>query len=462
MTRIGLKQQLFGTIKDVATGSTNIGVVIRSAASVMTFRVAGAGITYISQVLLAHWLGSFEYGIFAYAWVWLVMLSFLTPLGLNSSVVRFIPEYLSKQRWGQVRGLVYRSRRIAMIASLVLVGILGLSIFLSRELIPDYYIYPLYVALACIPLFALLDLYEGMARGFGWVNLAYAPTYIIRPTLFIIAMGMLFYTAVPLNGTITLVVAFITVSLTISAQSVLFGRRLRITVHEARTVYDSRYWMRASLPFMLFELSHIVLTNTDMIMLGAYAEPDEIAIYFASIRTAILIGFIEFAVSAMAVPKFAALHANGAREDLQDLLSSVVRWIFWPSFTLAILFLVFGKPILSLFGSAFITGYPVLALLILAYVVRAATGPIDQLLNMTGNQKTTAWVVACTAVLNIVLNAVMIPMFGLIGAATATVMSILISRIWLLIIVRHRLGLNTLVFSRQKQLSAVAGDSEQS
>ena len=162
------------------------------------------------------------------------------------------------------------------------------------------------------------------------------------------------------------------------------------------------------------------------------------------------------------MPKFAALHANGAREDLQALVTGVVQWIFWPSLVFAIVLLVFGRPILSLFGPAFTAGYPVLALLILAHLVRAATGPIDQLLNMTGNQNTTAWVLAWTAAINIALNAGLIPYFGLIGAATATTMSIVISRIWLLMLVKHRLGLNALVFSRNKQIPAAVGSSDQS
>ncbi len=88
-------------------------------------------------------------------------------------------------------------------------------------------------------------------------------------------------------------------------------------------------------------------------------------------------------------------------------------------------------------------------------MVNAATGPIDHLLNMTGNQGATAWVLAGSGVINIFLNALLIPYFGLIGAAIATTVSIISSTVFLLILVKHRLGMNAWIFSRSKPIVAV-------
>jgi len=442
----------------LAAGGSDINLVIRSAASVMIVRVAGAGIAYVLQVLLAQWLGAFEYGIFAYAWVWVSVLSILTPLGFNGAVLRFIPDYLSKQRWRRVRGMVYRSRSIVFATASGLAGIAAFLVFASRDFLPDHYVYPFYIALCCVPFFASMNLQEGIARSFGWANLAYIPSYIVRPALIVISAGALFYSGMPLNGTIVLMLAFLTVLVTMSGQAFLLMRRLPRPVRKARPVYHSLYWIRASLPFMLILAFQIVLTDTDMIMLGGFVAPDQVAIYFASIRTASLVAFITFAVSALAVPRFAALHAKGAHEELQALVSGVVRWIFWPSLALAMVLFAFGRPILSLFGPAFTAGYPVLALLMFGYLLKAATGPIDHLLNMTGNQNATALILACSGAINIVLNAILIPYFGLIGAATATTSSILISTVWMLVLVKRRLGLSTLVFSRRKPVPAVVAD----
>lgn len=462
MKRFDLKQRVIDRIKVLTGDNIHINHVLKSAASVMTIRIAGAGIAYSLQVLVAQWLGAFEYGIFAYAWVWMSILAWLASLGLPSAVVRFIPDYLSRQRWRRLKGILNCSPIIVIVATTSLASIGALIVFLGRELIPTYYIYPLYVALSCVPVFALLDLYGGAARSFGWVNLAYVPLYIIRPVLFLIVMGVLFYSGVPLNGTTTLLLAFLSIILVASGQAILLVRRLPNKVREARPIYHLSYWLRTSFPFVLIIAFQISLAYTDIIMLGFFVEPEDVAIYFASVRTASLVVFFMFAISALAVPKFSALHANGRHEELQSLVNAVVQWIFWPCLVLTIVLLIFGNPILSLFGSAFTAGYPVLALLMLGHLVKGGTGPIDQLLNMTGNQNATAWVLASGSAMNIALNAVMIPYIGMIGAAIATTTSSIISTVCMLILVKRRLGINSLIFSRKKQTPAAVESSNQS
>ena len=460
MKRFGLRKRPIEPIKVLNADNIHIKNVLRGAASVMTVRIAGAGIAYALQVLVAQWLGAFEYGIFAYAWVWMSILAWLASLGLPNAVIRFIPDYLSKQRWRRLKGILNCSPFIVIVATISLASIGAMIVFLGRELIPAYYIYPLYVALSCVPFFALMDLYAGTARSFGWVNLAYVPIYIIRPVLFLIVLGVLFYSGVPLNGTTALLLAFFSIIIVMSGQAILIVRRLPTKIREFRPIYHSTYWLRNSFPFVLILAFELILGYTDMIMLGGFVEPDEVAIYFASMRTASLVEFFMFAVSALAVPKFSELHANGKRQELQSLVNAVVQWIFWPCLVLTIVLLVFGNPILSLFGSAFTAGYPVLAILILGHLVRGGTGPIDHLLNMTGNQNVTAWVLACGSVMNIVLNAIMIPYLGLSGAAIATTTSSIICTVCMLILVKHRLGLNSLVFSRKKQIPAAVESSD--
>ena len=65
----------------------------RVASTAFLIRVAAAGIGYFSQVLLARWMGSFEFGIFVYVWTWVMVIGGAVDLGLASSAQRFIPDY---------------------------------------------------------------------------------------------------------------------------------------------------------------------------------------------------------------------------------------------------------------------------------------------------------------------------------------------------------------------------------
>ncbi|HCX67712.1 MAG TPA: hypothetical protein DHK64_09310, partial [Rhodobiaceae bacterium] len=135
--------------------------VVRGAAFVMGIRIAGAAIALISQVLLARWMGAFEYGIFAYVWVWVVVLGIVVPLGFGTSVLRFIPEYRAKEKWRRLAGVLKASFGIVAALGVAAAAVGLLLLWALSGYIQDYYLWPLAIALLCVPGFALMDWQEG-------------------------------------------------------------------------------------------------------------------------------------------------------------------------------------------------------------------------------------------------------------------------------------------------------------
>ncbi len=93
----------------------DLGEVVRGAATVMGIRIGGAAIALLSQVLLARWMGVFEYGIFAYVWVWVIILGILAPMGFGTSTLRFVPDYRVREKWGRLAGILDASWRMVLI-----------------------------------------------------------------------------------------------------------------------------------------------------------------------------------------------------------------------------------------------------------------------------------------------------------------------------------------------------------
>jgi O-antigen/teichoic acid export membrane protein len=308
-------------------------------------------------------------------------------------------------------------------------------------------LWPLAVALICVPVFALTDTLEGTARAFGWVNLAYLPAYVIRPLAIVIIGGGLYLAMGELTGLFAVGGALAAALLTLGGQRLVLNRRIARTIPKAKPFRHTRHWIVASLPLVLTEGLYLALLNSDIVLLGAYVDPDSVGIYFAATRIVNLITFIYFAVAALAVPKFAELHAKGDRAGLQSFVHAIIQWIFWPTLAAAAFILLFGKMALGLFGEGFIAGYPLLAILMLGFIARASTGPIEYLLNMTNNQNVTACAYGGAAALNIVLNLALIPHYGLNGAAAATAVSLVFASIWLFIAVRRRLGISAFIFT---------------
>lgn len=425
----------------------DVSQVVRGAAMVMGIRIGGAAITLLSQVLLARWMGAFEYGIFAYVWVWVIILGILAPMGFGTSTLRFVPDYRVNEKWRRLTGILDDSWRMVMVFGLAAMG-LGLALLaVLHNVVAPYYIWPLAIALVCVPAFALTDTLEGTARAFGWVNLAYLPAYIIRPLAIIVVGGTAYFAMGRLTGLVAVSGALVATIMTLTGQRWVLSRRIAATVPVARPMRHTKYWIMASLPLVLTEGLYLVLLNSDIVLLGVFVSPAEVGIYFAATRIVNLVTFIYFAVAALAVPKFSELHARGARAELQTFVHHIIQWIFWPTLAAAFVILVLGKFALGLFGADFESGSALLAILVIGFLARASTGPIEYLLNMTGNQNATAVAYAMAAILNITLNLILVPRFGLEGAAAATAISLVAASIWLFMAVRRRLGISAFVFS---------------
>ena len=77
-------------------------------------RVASAALAYLSQVLLARWMGTFEFGIYVYVWTWVLLIGRALDLGLATSAQRFIPEYRERKQLDLLRGFLVGSRWLAL------------------------------------------------------------------------------------------------------------------------------------------------------------------------------------------------------------------------------------------------------------------------------------------------------------------------------------------------------------
>ncbi|MFZ0810720.1 MAG: polysaccharide biosynthesis C-terminal domain-containing protein, partial [Bradyrhizobium sp.] len=162
-----------------------------------------------------------------------------------------------------------------------------------------------------------------------------------------------------------------------------------------------------------------------------------------------LVSFVHYAMSATTAHRFAEYHALGDRARLSAYVAHAIKWTFWPSLAATILLLALGKPLLSLFGSQFVTGYDIMFVAAIGLVVRAAVGPVERLLNMLGHQYVCALAYGLSFVLNVALCVALVPRFGGHGAAAATSISLTFETVLLFYIVRQRLGLHVLAFGKR-------------
>lgn len=418
----------------------------RGAFFAFAIRVASAGIAFLSQILLARWMGVFEYGVFTFVWIVIHILGAVSSFGLNTSVMRFVPQYRETGEHGLARGFLRASVAFTFVFSTCLALFGAGLVMLFDGAIGDIYFIPLLLALICLPMFALTDVQDGMARAHSWIDLALVPPYIIRPGLLLMFLaGAVLYGADPSAKT-ALLAAIGATWATAVGQTYLLRRRLKQTVTRTKPAYQLGYWLKISFPILLLEGFYLLLTYADILIMNIFMTPRDVAIYFAAVKTTSLIEFVYFSITAATAYKFSEYHAAGRVDDLKHFLAKTISWTFWPSLCVAVGVLALGLPLLWLFGPEFTVGYPIMFVLVIGLLARAATGPVESLMNMLGQQNVCAVVLFGAVVLNVSLNLVLIPKFGLMGAASATAISLVMVSGVLFVMAKRRLGLHSFVF----------------
>lgn len=416
--------------------------VQRVALIAFAIRIVSAGLAYFSQVAIARWMGSFEYGIFVFVWVWVLVLGGLASLGLNVGVIRFVPEHTENGDLDKLRGILLASRGLTFVTATSISSLAFVCLWLAPELVEPPYLLPAFLALFCIPLYALSDINDCVGRAYGWINLALLPPFVLRPFLLLLFMFLAHLTGFEMIATTAVGCAIVATLITSLTQHLFITLELQKKIESGKRTYEVELWLRASLPLVMILGFELLLQNTDVLVISYYMSPSDVGVYFAALKTISLVAFVHFAVAAAVGNRFSALNARGDKDGLRCLVRDASVWTFWPSMAGAIVLLALGKPLLWLFGSDFTDAYGVMFVLAAGLVVRATMGPAEYILNMLGEQKLCAMILFAGAGLNLVLNFLMVPMWGLYGAAAATSVSLAGSAILFYLGGRRRLGLD--------------------
>src|SRR6185437_14198452 len=225
----------------------------RVAGKVFLVRVGSALLALASQVLLARWMGSFEFGIYIYVWTWVLMIGALSDVGLSSAARRFIPEYTELKSIDRLRGFLAGSRWLAfaLATGIALVGAIGIR--LLAPWLDHFTIVPLYLACLAIAAYGLVQVQAGIAQSYDWPNLALMPFYIWRQLIITVLMGIAWVTGAPTDAVTAMTIAVVTTWAVTVGQLALLNRRLTGKVPDGPRTFELKTWFATSLPIFVVE-----------------------------------------------------------------------------------------------------------------------------------------------------------------------------------------------------------------
>lgn len=425
----------------------------RRTAAVGLLHVAGIGLSFVVSATLARLLGAADFGAYTYALTWVSVFATFGLFGVDRLAVRDVSVHLSQQAWGWLRGTLQWSHGVTAVVSLLLVG--GGGAVLAWLVFPDQPWLGVLASLA-IPLLALSRLQQATLRGLARPASSQVPELLLRPLLMLAFVGAVLVVAHrPLTVPPVLAAYVVTSALALGGGAWLVRRTLPAEARAAPPQYAPRLWLTSAVHMLLLNGLALVSAQIDTLALGLLQGPEMVGTYSAALRGAALVPLGLHLTVLVTAPAFASLYAAGDRANLQRLVTRTTLLVLLGGLPMVVGMLLFGRWFLLLYGPDFVNAQPALVILCVGQFVNIATGPVANLLTMTGHERQVILGLSLSAVANVVLSLVLIPHWGLAGAALASAASLSLWNSVLVVVVHRRLKISpTILGVIQRLLSA--------
>jgi len=400
-------------------------------------------------VVLARLLGADGYGIYAYAMALVGLMQVPVQLGLPNLLVREVAAYREKGEWGLLRGLLARvNQGVASLAVLAGLGAFGATWVYAEVRGEPTWLPAFWVALFLIPLGSLSALRQATLRGLRHVILGQIPEFLARPALAFLGFLALYVGFGPQGVS---PVSAVMVQVGGTAIAFLVGawwllRRIPEGVRRCAPEYETRVWARKALPFVALAGMGVINQRIDIVMLGLYYPDATVGIYQAVVVGGSLASFGLQAVNTTIAPQISRLWAAQDLVRLQRLATASARISAAVALPVVVVFAALGGPLLGLaFGSEFSAGALALTILAVGQLVSSSFGSVGGFLTMTQYAGLAMRGVGIAAGANVILNALLVPRFGMDGAAVATATSVALVNVILFFWVRRQVGISSSV-----------------
>jgi len=416
---------------------------------VFMIRAGGAVFSLIASLIVTRALGATEYGIVAYALSWMSILSIPAKLGTDSIIVREVSILKGKHEFNKIIGLFILSTKTVFLSSFI---VFSVSMAVFWKFGNASLLLPLLFSLLMLPFISINSIQQAVIRGCNKVLRSQAPEMILNPLLLIsiIGSGALVGFHFTHKG-----VLLLHLLITIVISLVLF-RMVTLLYPAIKPINPSRQELqslaKSILPFTLIGAMSIINGRADVVMIGVIDSTESAGIYNIATNGADLISFMLVAVNIVLAPIIARLYSQKEIFNLETILRKASKVAVIATLPILAIFAFAGGWLLDLFGPRFIDGQHALIILSIGQLVNAGAGSVALLLNMSGHEKNTAIGFGMAAIGNVILNIILIPEFGINGAAIATFTSTSVWNILLLRSVIVKFNINPSIAGKRIQI----------
>jgi O-antigen/teichoic acid export membrane protein len=401
--------------------------VAQGAVIIFLGNAAGMALAFLARVLPARFLTSSEYGVFVLGVTVLNILALTGHLGLYDGVARNIPR--SSDKSGEFTAALL----IGTAFSLVLSALLVISIpILTRVLGGEQLSSVLVVIALCLPSMVIYRISAGGFRGLedhiGRVilqNVIMRGGVLVSIVAFLAAgYGVIGASAGWLSGLVFSTVAAFSL-LYLRTDLLAPPRRWRGLV-----VTYTRPLLRFSIPLMGAATIWQLMQKVDNLLIGAFLESSQLGIYDAAFTLSQLLLLFFWPFGFLLLPVLSDLHSRNEFKEMQTLYSTTTKWMAIISFPSIAYLLLFSPELLAtVFGESYRAGWKILSLISITLFVHVLAGTNKQALSAIGKTGKVFYGTTSAFIANICLNVILIPEYGILGAAVASATSYAVANV---------------------------------
>ena len=422
--------------------------LLQGASSTFVLKILGLLAGYIIAIFITNKFGADVFGQYVTALLIIEILSMFSRFGVDTALVRFISIYAHNGASHLIKKLFYKAIIIVSLMAIIFTFIL---LFFSSDI--SYFMnldeeYLLIVSFSFIPL-VLYHINVQAIRGLKkMLSFSFLNNIAITLLTLILLVVMVSYSSsekLPIYAYVmsVIIMAFASYFLWYHHKRNVIS--LKITennknIDDFDNELSIKNLFKISLPLLLGQSMILIMGKVDLFMLANMTSSEQVGIYNIALKLSMLAYIGLMAVNSIAAPKFSEIYSTGDLNALKRIVQQSTKIIFWLTLPVIILFLSFPKNILSFFGEEFELASMALIVLAISKMFSAISGSVGTFLQMVGKQNIFQNILIFTAVINIILNYILIPLYSINGAALASAISVIVWNILMIVYIKKKFG----------------------
>jgi O-antigen/teichoic acid export membrane protein len=409
--------------------------------TIYTFIVRAAGIiagTLIS-IFLGRTLGPKGLGIISLTNQIIGILLLFSLLGIPTVIIKEVSIAFGRKDWEHANSVVSTSIKINGLFSLLIicVGYLLIPYAVNNIFNEPLLELPLKIALFAMLFQVFSQIFSAGVNGYRKIW----QSSLVNNALSLLIVIVLLLIQYLINYNITVVTVAWDYAVSRVVVTLVIGTYWKLIRQPSnKKKFIPKPILKVALPLLFARAVGIIATSADVVMIGWLLSARDVGLYSVAANISIVSTIFLQVTNSVIAPKVASMFAENKIKEMEKMIQGVTKYLFLIGVSIFLIILILGKFLLFIWGHPFVEAYEVLIILSFSQAVSMASGAVGLVLTMCNQEKIWGGLMLISALLNIMLNYYLIMLWGYVGAAISTAISLIFMNVIGIVLIKKRIN----------------------